>query len=92
MNDIDYKSINVGDIINLIKENSIISDSIVKILITKKGYTFYTKNKFHPIKSWEYDIDLVCNYPVSLADYYIGTSEEVKMALKAWGKINYDIF
>ena len=92
MHNFDYKSINVGDIINLIRGNSIVSDSIVKISITKKGYTYYTKSKFHPIKTWEYDVDLVCKYPIALADYYIGTTEEVEKALKASKKNNYGIF
>lgn len=77
----------VGDTINQFKwvtsvGMSIQSDVVTRVQQTKNGFTIYTKKIFYPIKTSEYDIAPISQYPNALADFYIGTREAAEKALE----------
>lgn len=50
----------------------ITSDTVSKIVVHKDYFTIYTKKKFYPLKTSEYDFSPISEYPASFADYWIG--------------------
>lgn len=76
----------VGDTINRFKWDNgkfdIVSDVVTRIHMNLRGITVYTKSKFYPIKTKEYDFAPVKQYPNALADFYIGSREAAEAALK----------
>jgi hypothetical protein len=76
-----------GDTINQFRWNdnkfSITSDTVSRITMNRKGFTVYTKSKFYPIKTWEYDFAPVREFPNALADFYVGARESAEKRLES---------
>lgn len=70
----------VGDTINFFsfeKEDGkttmvMTSDTVSKIVAHKNYFTVYTRKKFYPLKTSEYEFSPVSEYPTGFADYWIG--------------------